>query len=272
MVVRDLDKAAETWRRFGFALSPRGTHSAHVGTANHTIMLGADYIELLGVLTETAQNEPSRGFLDRHGEGLERIALTTTDAAEGVEAIRARGLAGIGPIDFGRPVTLPNGDETEARFRVFFWPTNETPGGVRLFACQHLTPDAVWVPELQHHTNTAAHLVRVEILTGEPRRAADHMARLMDGAIEAEPDGAWRVPTGRARAEIVFLDRKQLAARYPDVPLAGLADEGGASLVVAVQDLEAAVLAIGPAGVRTPRALCVPPTAANGLIVAFEPA
>jgi hypothetical protein len=26
-------------------------HSAHRGTANHTIMLGPDYVELLGVLT-----------------------------------------------------------------------------------------------------------------------------------------------------------------------------------------------------------------------------
>src|SRR5215211_4643411 len=33
VLVRDLDGAAETWRRLGFTLAPRGTHSAHMGTA-----------------------------------------------------------------------------------------------------------------------------------------------------------------------------------------------------------------------------------------------
>ncbi len=215
IVVRDLDRAPERWRRFGFTLSPRGTHSAHVGTGNHTIMLGPDYIELLGVLAETPHNEPSRTFLKRRGEGLERIALTTTDAADGVEEIRRKGIAGIGPIDFGRAVTLPGGGETEAKFRVFLWPTDEPPGGVRIFACQHLTRDAVWLPELQTHANTATCLSRVEIVTANPRRAASHMARLIDGVVEAEPDGAWRVPTGAARAKIVFLDRERLTAAIP---------------------------------------------------------
>jgi hypothetical protein len=34
---------------------------------------------------------------------------------------------------------------------------------VRLFACQHLTRDAVWIPALQDHANTATHIDRVEI-------------------------------------------------------------------------------------------------------------
>jgi hypothetical protein len=53
VMARDLDKAAEGWRRLGFTISPRGTHSAHMGTGNYTIMLDPDYIELLGVLGPT---------------------------------------------------------------------------------------------------------------------------------------------------------------------------------------------------------------------------
>src|SRR4051794_38669639 len=60
VLVRDLDGAAETWRRLGFTLAPRGTYSPHMGTGNYTIMLDADYLELIGVLTETAHNAPSR--------------------------------------------------------------------------------------------------------------------------------------------------------------------------------------------------------------------
>ena len=47
VVVKDLDAAADNWKRLGFTISPRGTHSAHMGTGNYTIMLGEDYICLL---------------------------------------------------------------------------------------------------------------------------------------------------------------------------------------------------------------------------------
>ena len=31
VMVKDLDKAAENYKRLGFTVSPRGTHSAHMG-------------------------------------------------------------------------------------------------------------------------------------------------------------------------------------------------------------------------------------------------
>ena len=62
VVVGDLDKAAATWKALGFTLSPRGTHSAHMGSGNYTIMLDPDYIELLGVLVPTEYNAATRRF------------------------------------------------------------------------------------------------------------------------------------------------------------------------------------------------------------------
>src|SRR6478752_5585480 len=67
VMAKDLDKAAEGWRSLGFTISPRGTHSAHMGTGNTTIMLDPDYIELLGVLNATKHNEPSRAYLEQTG-------------------------------------------------------------------------------------------------------------------------------------------------------------------------------------------------------------
>ena len=87
IVVRDLDKAAENWRRLGFTLSPRGTHSAKMGSGNYTVMLDPDYIELLGVLTETEHNAPTRSFLAHRGEGIERIAFTAIDSAAGASSM-----------------------------------------------------------------------------------------------------------------------------------------------------------------------------------------
>ncbi|TYO61729.1 VOC family protein [Bradyrhizobium hipponense] len=269
VMVKDLDKAAENYRQLGFTLSPRGTHSAHMGTGNYTIMFDPDYMELLGVLAATEPNAPARAFLDEHGEGIERIAFTAVDSAAGAEEIRARGLVPIGPTDFERPVTLPNGTVSAAKFRTFMWPTAEAPGGVRIFACQHKTRDTVWIPELMKHANAARRIKQTLIATPEPAKEAAHLARLIDRELRAEADGAVSVPSGGGRADFVYLTLDQLAKRYPGVPLAGLSERGGAALVLVSDDLAATEKALGPAGVRSGTAICVPPAKANGTLLAF---
>lgn len=265
VAVRDLDGAAAAWRGLGFTVSPRGTHSAHMGSGNYTIMFGEDYLELLGVLTPTPHNAPMRAFLEGR-EGLERAAFTTTDAAAGVAELAARGIAATGPIAFGRPVTLPSGGEAEARFNVFHWPRQERPGGLGIFACQHLTRDAVWIPELQAHANGARRILRLEVLAADPAAAAAQMAAMIDQPVMAEPDGARRVATGGDRAALVFLDRATLAARHPGVSLEGLPAEGAAALVLATGDLAGAARALGTA----PDApVAAPAGRANGVILRF---
>jgi hypothetical protein len=264
VLARDLDRAAEAWRRLGFTLSPRGTHSAHLGTANYTLMFGDDYIELLGVVTPTEHNAPSRARLIQV-EGLERAAFTTDDAAAGAAELRRRGIPASGPLAFGRPVDLPGGEKTEARFRTFFWPVAEAPGEVRLFACEHLTRETVWIPQLQQHANTAQRIVEVEVLVADPRAGAAQLARLIDAQGIKHPDGSFMVPTGSGRGNFVFLDRATLAKRHPGIALDSLPSEGGVGLRLAVGDLEAAAAIVGPA-------LTVPPQAASGVILTFVPA
>jgi hypothetical protein len=269
VVVSDLDGAAENWRRLGFTLSPRGTHSARMGTGNTTIMLEDDYIELLGVLTETEHNAPSRAFLARTGGGIERVAFTTPDAAGGAEEIRARGYQPLGPTDFERPVRMPNGEESEARFRTFQWPVDEAPGGVRIFACQHKTRNTVWIPQLQQHANTARRIERIIIVSPDSDKDAAHLAGLIDGEVRLQPDGTLLVPSGSDRADFAFVARDLLGRQYPDVPLAGLPARGGAGLVLVVNDLAAARRAAGAAAVPSNGAIVVPPAAGNGVLLAF---
>ena len=269
VMVRDLDKAAETWKRLGFTVSPRGTHSAKMGSGNYTIMLDPDYIELLGVLAETDHNAPARAFLAKRGEGIERIAFTAVDAAAGAAEIRARGLEPSGPTDFERPVTLPDGSLSAARFSIFQWPVSEAPGGVRIFACQHKTRNTVWIPELMGHANGAQRLRQVLIVSPEPAADAAHLSRLVDRPVGAEPDGAVAVPSGSDRADFIFLSRDQLSRRYPEVSLAGLPERGGAGLVIATSDLAAAAKAAGASAVRSGGTVCVAPEAANGTLLVF---
>src|SRR6476661_1249066 len=175
-----------------------------MGSGNCTIMLDPDYIELLGVLVETEHNAPTRAFLAERGEGVERIAFTAVDSAAGAEEIRARGYQPLGPTDFERPVTMPDGSQSAARFRIFQWPLSEAPAGLRIFACQHKTRETVWIPELMKHTNGAKRLKQALVVSPQPAKDAAHLARLIDGGIRAEPDGAAVVQSGSDRAEFIF--------------------------------------------------------------------
>jgi hypothetical protein len=270
VVVRDLDHAAAQWQRLGFTVSPRGIHSAHMGTANHTLMLGEDYLELMGVLTPTERNAPTRAQLEKR-EGIERAAFTTLDAAAGVAALRARGWTeSIGPTDFSRPVDLADGSKTEAKFATFQWPIDEKPGGLRIFACQHFTRDAVWLPQLQRHANGAHRIDHVEMLSADPSAAAAHMSRLIEMPVATEADGALRVETGAGRGAFVFLDRATLEARHAGVALSGLPEEGAVVLVLRVEDADKTAQVLGALGIATePGVVKVAPADANGVLLVF---
>jgi hypothetical protein len=59
-----------------------------------------------------------------------------------------------------------------------------------------------------------------------------------------------------------------LSRRYPQVPLASLSERGAAGLVIAA-DLTLTEKALGATGVRSAGAICVPPAAGNGTLLAF---
>src|SRR4030081_1807018 len=174
IMVGDLDQAAANWKRLGFTVSPRGTHSAKMGSGNYTIMLDSDYIELLGVLAETEHNAPTRAFLAQRGEGIERVAFTALDSAAGAEDIRARGYEPVGPTDFERPVTMPDGSLSAARFRIFQWPIAEAPGALRIYACQHRTRETVWIAELMKLPNGTKRMAYVLVLFPQYAKEVAH--------------------------------------------------------------------------------------------------
>jgi hypothetical protein len=269
VMVRNLDTAADGWRALGFTLSPRGTHSAHMGTGNYTLMFGNDYIELLGVLHDTPMNAPSRAFLQRRGEGIERAAFTTRDAAEGVAALRARGIEAMGPVAFSRPVDLPDGRRGEAAFSVFHWPAEQRPGDLRLFACRHHTRDTVWMAELQSHANTATGIVRLEIVSGQPAAAAAQLAGMIETDAEVIDD-AVRVRTAPGRGDFEFLTPQAFAARHAALQPHPLPAEGAAALVLRVADLDTAARCAGPQATRSASKVTVTADRANGVILVLE--
>jgi catechol 2,3-dioxygenase-like lactoylglutathione lyase family enzyme len=152
VLVKDLDKASSAYARMGFSLTPRGFHT--LGSQNHCIMFGSDYIELLAVPKPHPAMQYFTDFL-ADGEGLGAIALSTSDATAARAELAASGVNADEPLDFSRPVEKLG----DAKFRIVQLPPELSPG-CRMFLCQHFTRELVWTP------GSAAHALGVTQIAG----------------------------------------------------------------------------------------------------------
>jgi len=208
VLVRDLDRARDAWQRMGFAPTPRGFHS--IGSQNHCLMFGRDYVELLAVPRAHPAMQPYAQFLAR-GEGLGAIALATDDAAGLHAGLVAEGIAAEPPLDFSRPVE----NLGEARFRIVQFPAEASPG-CRLFACQHYTRELVWRPAFQAHPNGAQEIAAVALVAEDPAAVAASYARLLGSRPQPIAEGLL-VQTGSAA--IAIASRWKLGHRLQGVGL-----------------------------------------------------
>jgi catechol 2,3-dioxygenase-like lactoylglutathione lyase family enzyme len=263
ILVHDLDDARARFARLRFTVSPRGTHSAHMGTANHTLMLREDYLELLAVVTPTEANERWRKVLAKR-QGLAALALRTSAAAETAAELEALGHA-VGP---ARRFSRPIGNGREAAFHVTVFPPSATPE-LSLFVCEHLTRDAVWLPELQRHANGALGLASVTVVTNDPGRLHRPYEQLFGTGRVFRDDGDVVIDTGSA--SVRFQRPETFAACYPGVLVEEAEPPYIAALSVRVRDLDETrrTLQETPT-IELGAALCVRPAEACGVLLRFE--
>lgn len=208
ILVRDLDKAQQAYARMGFTLTPRGFHT--LGSQNHCLMFGGDYVELLAVPKPHPAMQYFTDFLAT-GEGLGAIALATDDAGGLHASLAADGIAADAPLDFSRPVEgLGN-----ARFRIVLLPPDASPG-CRMFACQHFTREIVWRPEHQRHANGATQIAAVAVVAEDPESGAARYGRLLRAKPQRIEEGLL-VRTGSA--PIALASRWKLGHRLHGVGL-----------------------------------------------------
>ena len=156
ILVRDLDRAQDAYQRLGFTLTPRGYHS--LGSQNHCIMFGGDYLELMAVPKPHPAIQYFSDFLAR-GEGLGALALATDDAVGAHAELVQAGIAAEPPLALSRPVK----DLGEARFSLVQLPPAQTPG-FRTFVCQHHTREIVWRSEYLSHEIGATEIAGVAVV------------------------------------------------------------------------------------------------------------
>jgi len=267
LVVRDLVAAAESFRRMGFVVTPRGDHT--LGSRNHCVMLGEDYIELL--VSPPENPHPSRQHYTefaRAGDGLAAIALRTDSAKEAYTELLWAGFSPTDPVDFSRPVRLTEGTR-DARFRITQLAPDKTPGG-RVFLCEHFTREVVWRPEYQSHRNGATGLAAVAVVTENVAATASVYERMFDTRARAIDEGLL-VETGSA--PIAFATEGALAKRLPGLARTPRLSPKLAALFIHVTDRAAAEDALAAGGMHPVRmpdgSLAVDPERAHGVALVF---
>ncbi len=215
ILVRDIDRAEHTYRQLGFTLTPRGTHT--LGSQNHCLMFGDDYLELLAV----PKPHPVMAFFHEFltcREGLAGVALATSDAEGLHRGLVADGVAAQAPVEFSRPVDL-GGATADARFRVMQVAPTETPAG-QVFACQHFTRELVWRPEFQSHPVGVTGIAGIVVASDAPAKTAAAYGRVLGSAVE-QRDGAHVLDCGAAQLQ--FVDDAGARRLLPgvDLPLHG---------------------------------------------------
>jgi Glyoxalase-like domain len=221
ILVRDLANAEARLARLGFRPTPRGVHSAPMGTANTTVLFGdGTYLEALGVLRPTGNNLAVRSVLAER-EGPYGLAFKTDDADAAAAEFAE---AGIGPgvaLAFARPVDLPSGSR-EAAFRVARTDPEHTPG-TWLFVCQHRTPEVTWRTDYIEQPNGAHGLAEVAGMADDLEAMADAYGRIFENRVQCDGEsvvidgGSARITFSRAAA---FAERfapfvEQLSAAAP---------------------------------------------------------
>jgi hypothetical protein len=193
--VRDrMDEAARIFAALGFTLTPRGHHT--LGSMNHLMMFGTDYLELLGFGAAGAPRPELAPF----PIGLNGLVFKTEDADAVYTHATGAGLPILPVQSFSRPVDL-EGYRRDARFRTTRLDPEKIAMG-RVYFCEHLTPELVWRPEWQAHANGTRAIARIVVASGAPSRTASLFAALFGSDSVAEADGKCVIGAGAARIEL----------------------------------------------------------------------
>ena len=239
IAVRDLERAADLYRRLGFRLAERGYHTQpsarpggapeRVGTENHCIMLRRGYLELIGITDPALYEGRLRDDLARY-EGVHIVALGCDDAQAAVAELRRNGAMAAEIRTLNRPIEERGGSGLAA-FAIIELMADLPE--VYLFAIQQLTPELLWQPHLLDHANGARSLRRVTVCMDDPAELAARMGRLLGIAVQAAAPSACLVPLGPDAIHVV--DPAELERRYPGVTPPLLPWVAGMTLGVADQ-------------------------------------
>ena len=219
--VKDLDAAAELYRRMGFTVGARNKHPW--GTHNHIVQLPGFFIELLTVGEPDKLGDDgfsklfgryNQDFLSQ-GEGLSLLILESQDAAADKEAFTEAGISLSDVMRFEREGKRPDGSTVKVAFSLTFAHDPAAPS-IRFCTCQQHYPENFWNPTFQKHINGSGAVAGVVIVAAKP---ADHrfFLRSFSGAGAIETNGV-TISAKTDRGEITIVDPVAFSRLFASAP------------------------------------------------------
>jgi catechol 2,3-dioxygenase-like lactoylglutathione lyase family enzyme len=275
--VRDLDAAADLYRRLGFTVGARNRHPW--GTHNHIVQLPGFFVELLSVGEsesilaagphQFAFGEFTRRFL-AGGDGLAMLVLESADADADARAFRDAGIGDFDVLDFERDGKRPDGSVVKLGFSLAFATDRNAPD-IGFFACQQHYPENFWDRAFQIHANTASGIAGLVLVAENP---TDHHIFLSAFAGEREllaTSSGIAVTTPRGVIQVMDPDafRIHYGVEPPDVSRGGRL----AALRVLVDDAAAARAVLGASAISVidrVGGIVVAPRVAMGATIVVE--
>jgi len=202
LMARDrLDGAAQALLAMGFTLTPMAHHN--VGSINRLAVLEGAYLELLGW---DPGGESVRKEIANEPFGLNALVFRTWDAHACHRRLQEGGFQPNPVQDLSRPTTI-DGNDVVARFKTVRF-SEQPVSGLRIYFCEHLTPEYIWRSAYMDHANTLCRLKEVVVASAQP---SDCYARLMalvglpaaDAHADAVRDGDRIIALGSCAIRVV---------------------------------------------------------------------
>jgi hypothetical protein len=169
----NMDEAYQLFSELGFTLTPRGYHS--LGSINHSMVFKNDYLELIGI----QRGQPiTRPELKKAEIGINGLVFKSNDIKKTYQHLLNNQLSNIPPRKFSRPVDI-NGIENEAKFETVSIKDNVFKAG-RIYFCDHLTPNLVWIPEYISHQNNVLGTTEITLIDSNPLSILNNFKKIKD--------------------------------------------------------------------------------------------
>lgn len=168
----NLDALGELFQSEGFQLSPLAHHN--LGSSNRLIMLDTSYIELLGW---EKGKQVQRAEIANQAIGLDALVFRTDDANNCYEQLKSSGFS-VNPVqDLSREGEFM-GNKVLVEFKTVRFSEQPIPG-LRIYFCEHLTPEYVWQEQWLNHTNHLNCLKQITIASSNTNNTAASLMRLL---------------------------------------------------------------------------------------------
>ena len=276
--VRDLDRAAEVYRKLGFTVGARNRHPW--GTHNHIVQFAGCFIEVLAFVEPDKLGDDgishlfavyNRDFAAAH-EGLSMVILESKDSGHDVSDFRVAGIAASESLRFEREAKRPDGSTVKVGFSLAFAQDRHAPA-IHFATCQQHFPENFWNPAFQTHANSVVGIAAVVMVADDPAAHRDMLLAFSDAARVSEDGEGYAVSLPRGAIEVMtasaFVRRYGVPAPETD---------GGARLAAlrfSTANPAAARAVIGAAGIPHRHgggALVVQPAAGLGATLLFAAA